>query len=415
VAEAPALPSASTAPPPEALYLHVPFCRSICPYCDFVVVAGRAARGPGSRVGRFAEALRTEIALRADLLDRSHPDRPPLRSVYLGGGTPSLLSPAEVGATLGLVADRLGIASGAEVTLEANPGPDERGDLAGFRAAGVTRLSIGAQSLEPAELRALGRRHHPEDVAESVRAARRAGIGSIGIDLLLGIPGQDAASWRRTVEAALALGTDHLSLYHLTLDDPDEEGLTGPLGDHLPLRPGARRWRERARRLQDDDRTAELDALAEPLLAGAGFQRYEIANLARPGHASVHNRAYWERRPVLAAGPGAHAFDGIATRSWNAAPLDPWLAALRPPDGGPPALPPGDRIVLGPDEIRSEAAILGLRLSAGIGPGLTDDPVLAPVLAWGRAEGLLAAAGDRLHLTARGRLLSNELFLRLLP
>ncbi|MFO1540949.1 MAG: coproporphyrinogen-III oxidase family protein [Chloroflexota bacterium] len=402
--------------PPAGLYLHVPFCRSICPYCDFVVVAGRAARGPGSRIGAVAAALATEVRLRADLLDRAHgTSRPPLTSVYLGGGTPSLLAPGQVADLLAVVVERLGLAPDAEVTLEANPGPDEHGDLAGYRAAGVTRLSIGAQSRHAAELRRLGRRHGPDDVAATVRDARAAGIRSVALDLLIGVPGQDARSWDATLDRVLALAPDHVSAYHLALDDPDAEGRTGPLGDHLPLRDGARRWRARARAAVDDDRTVELDALGEARLAAAGFERYEIANHARPGHAARHNLHYWERRSVLAAGPGAHAFDGVAVRSWNAAPLDPWLAALRPADGTAPALPPGDSVVLSPDDARAEAAILGLRLARGIGPELADDPALAPALAWGVHAGLLVRDPAGARLTARGRLLSNELFARLLP
>lgn len=416
-AEVPAA-SASVVPglPPAGLYLHVPFCRSICPYCDFVVYAGRAARGPGSRIGAVATALATEIGLRADRLDLLHGrGRPPLSTVYLGGGTPSLLAPEQVGALLATVAARLGIAADAEVTLEANPGPDEHGDLAGYRAAGVTRLSIGAQSLDPAELRRLGRRHGPDDVAATVRAARAAGIASVAIDLLIGIPGQDARSWTATLDRALEIAPDHLSVYHLTLDDPDAEGRTGPLGDHLPLRAGARTWRERARSEVDDDRTAELDALGEARLGPAGFTRYEIANHARPGHAARHNLHYWERRSVLAVGPGAHAFDGVAVRSWNAAALDPWLAALRPEHGTAPSLPPGDAIVLTAEDARSEAAILGLRLARGIGPALAGDPAVAPALTWGEAAGLVVRDAAGARLTARGRLLSNEIFARLLP
>lgn len=403
-------------PPPAGLYLHVPFCRSICPYCDFVVVAGRAARGPASRIGSFLRALRVEVALRADLLDRAVPGpRPPLTSLYLGGGTPSLLDPASVAGLVELVAARFGLAADAEVTIEVNPGPDERGDLAGFRVAGVTRCSIGAQSLDATDLRTLGRRHAPDDVAATVRAARAAGIGSVSIDLLMGIPGQDLARWGATLASAVALAPDHCSTYQLTLDDPDEEGLTGPAGDHLPLRPGARRWRERARRAQDEDLAAAQDELADRVLGAAGFRRYELANHARPGHESRHNRHYWERRAVLAAGPGAHAFDGVSTRSWNAAPLDGWLAALLPPEGAAPRLPPGDRIVLSPDDARSEAAILGLRLDTGIGPALAADPALAPALAWAAAAGLATVDAQGARLTPRGRLLSNELFARLLP
>ena len=293
--------------PPEGLYVHFPFCVSLCPYCDFVVVAGAAARGPNDRIGALLEALRVEAALRADDVRSRFAQQPPLRSVYLGGGTPSLLSAAQVEQLLATIEQRLGIAPEAEITLEANPGPDEVGDLAGFRAAGVNRLSLGAQSLDDGELRRLGRRHRSTDVAAAVGAARAAGIESVSLDLLTDVPGQAVDSWRATLSAALALEPDHLSVYTLTLDDPDAEGLTGPNGDHLPVPRGARAWRSRASAEQSEERAAAMELLTDELAAAAGIERYEIANLARPGHESRHNRLYWRRRPYLALGPGAHA------------------------------------------------------------------------------------------------------------
>src|SRR6185369_9064686 len=219
--------------PPVALYVHIPFCVSVCPYCDFVVYAGSAARGPRNRVGELLAALRAEINLRADALDATFGEpgtrrRPAFDSVYLGGGTPSLIPADEIAALLDLVRLRFGIASRAEVTVEANPGPDERGDPAALARVGVTRVSVGAQSLDAAELKRLGRRHRPLDVAETVAAARGGGIGSVNVDLLYDVPGSSVATWMATLDAALELAPDHLSLYALTLDDPDAEGLTGP-------------------------------------------------------------------------------------------------------------------------------------------------------------------------------------------
>ena len=177
------------AAPPVALYVHIPFCVSLCPYCDFVVYAGAAARGPKARVGPFLRALDAELELRADVLDEQFGrDRPPLETVYLGGGTPSLLSATAVGDLLARIRGRFQLADGAEVTLEANPGPDERGSAGQWRAAGVTRLSLGAQSLSDPELRRLGRRHRSADVAMSVREARDAGIASVSLDLLYDLP-----------------------------------------------------------------------------------------------------------------------------------------------------------------------------------------------------------------------------------
>ncbi len=404
--------------PPVALYVHVPFCVSVCPYCDFVVYAGGAARGPRNRVAAFVEALATEIACRADRLDERFGSpgtgsRPLLTSVYLGGGTPSLLPAADVERLLDLVRDRLGVAPGAEVTLEANPGPEERGDPAAWRRAGVTRLSIGAQALDPDALRRLGRRHRPADVADAVEEARGAGIESVSLDLLYDVPDASEADWARTLDAALALGPDHLSLYALTLDDPDAEGLTGPSGDHLPTPAGARRWRAAARRAQDDDRAAAEYEHAARRLGAAGWHGYEISNWARPGHESRHNLAYWERRAYEAVGPGAHAFDG-ATRRWNAARLDGYLAALAPADGTTPQLPPGGSERIDAATAELETVVLGLRTERGLPLAASATPPLRGAFEWGRASGLLTVTGDdRIALTTRGRLLSNELFARL--
>ena len=412
--------------PPVALYVHVPFCLSVCPYCDFVVVAGAAARGPASRIATFVEALIVELGLRADALDARFgppgPGRPPLESVYFGGGTPSLLAAGTIGDLLDLVDERFGLAPGAEVTLEANPGTDERGDPRALREAGVTRLSFGAQSLRSAELRALGRRHRPVDVATAVAAARAAGTGSINLDLLYDLPGQSLADWIETLEAALALRPDHLSLYALTLDDPDAEGLTGPTGDHLPVTSGARAWRERARPGQDEDRAAAQYHYAASLLAEDGWHGYEISNWARPGHESRHNLAYWERRPYEAVGPGAHAFDGVVRR-WNAARLEDYLGALLPAPGGTPALPPGGQERLDPATAAAEELILGLRTDRGVGrEALLGARSGSATLDWALAGGLVepvtpsdeVAVTARIRLTTRGRLLSNELFSRLL-
>jgi len=404
-----------------ALYLHVPFCVSLCPYCDFVVVAGAAARGARSQVAAFTEALAAEIGLRADAADAafgrpSAGSRPALASVYLGGGTPSLVPAAAIARLLGQVGERFGIAAGAEVTLEANPGPDERGDAAALARAGVTRLSLGAQAMDATLLRRLGRRHTPGDVAAAVGEARSAGIASVSVDLLYDVPGQTAAAWGETLDAAIALGVDHVSAYALTLDDPDAEGLTGLLGDHLPTRPGARRWRLAARREQDEDRAAEQYRLAAARLAAAGMRGYEISNWARPGHESRHNLAYWRRLPHEAVGPGAHAFDGAARR-WNAARLTGYMAALAGPE---PSLPPGGSESVGAGAAAAETAILALRLDTGLALSEASAPgsPLAPHLEWALGAGLLEPfAGDagepRVRLTTDGRLLSNELFARL--
>jgi putative oxygen-independent coproporphyrinogen III oxidase len=404
----------SVANPPTSLYVHVPFCVSVCPYCDFVVVAGAATRGPRNRLDVFVEALDRELRLRADDLDaRWGVNRPPLDTLYFGGGTPTLLPAAAIDRLLATVRERFGLSGHVELTIEANPGSAERGEPAHLAAAGVTRLSIGAQSFDPRELRAIGRRHSPEDIAATVTGARLAGIRSISLDLLYDLPGATLATWAATLEAALALEPDHLSLYALTLDDPEAEGLTGPSGDHLPATRGARRWRDRARPSQDDDRAAAMYELADRRLATAGHAWYEISNWSRPGHESRHNQAYWRRAPYEAVGPGAHAFDGD-TRRWNAARFDRYVAALVPEPGRKPALPPGARERIEPAVAVAERAILALRTSTGIASREATAPELAGHIDWARDSRLVElTAANRMVLTTRGRLLSNELFSRL--
>jgi putative oxygen-independent coproporphyrinogen III oxidase len=400
--------------PPVALYVHIPFCLSLCPYCDFVVVAGSAARGPRARVDAFLAALRVELDLRADALDEAFGrERPALDTIYFGGGTPSLLPADEVASLIALVAARFGISDGAEVTLEANPGPDERGDAAALRGAGITRLSIGAQSMVNAGLRRLGRRHRVSDVAAAIGEARGAGIRSVSLDLLYDAPEQTLVGWIDTLEAALELDPDHLSLYALTLDDPEAEGLTGAGGDHLPTTAGARRWRARARLAQDDDRAAAMYHHAVHRLAADGWHGYEISNWARVGHESRHNLAYWERRPYEAVGPGAHAFDG-ATRRWNAASLEGYVATLTPADGRTPSLPPGGSEAIDAATATAEQVILGLRTDRGVPMQAAHQPPLDDQFGWALAAELLDVTDDdRIVLTTRGRLLSNELFSRL--
>jgi oxygen-independent coproporphyrinogen-3 oxidase len=406
--------------PPLGLYIHIPFCISLCPYCDFVVVAGAAARGPTNRVAAYTAALLTELELRADALDAlfglpGTAQRPPLATVYLGGGTPSLLPPDVLAGLVETVRRRFGVAPGAEITIEANPGPDERGDPAALARAGITRISFGAQSLDAAQLKRLGRRHRPDDVVEAVVAARLAGIGSINLDLLYDIPDDTIGRWMETLEDALLLGPDHLSLYALTLDDPDAEGLTGPEGDHLPTTRGARRWRDAAIPAQDEDRAAAQYHHAVHRLSSEGWHGYEISNWSRPGHEGRHNLAYWQRVPYEAVGPGAHAFDG-RTRRWNAANVRRYVDALTPPPGKgrSPRLPPGGSETLDDATSAAEIAILGLRMDDGLPRSAALEPPLADVFGWALAAELLTIdERDRIVLTTRGRLLSNELFSRL--
>ena len=256
---------------PHHLYVHVPFCRLVCAYCDFVTVGGRAHDLP-----RYAAALRAEIALR--------PAPGELRTIYFGGGTPSLLSPDEVGLIISAAQDRWARLALEEVTLEANPSRREAPDWAGLRAAGVTRISLGVQSLRAEELRALARGHTAGEAHEAFAAARAAGFDNVSIDLIYGIPGQSLANWRDGLDAAIALGPDHISCYALQLAlAPDEWA--------APPRLGALRWRERMAPLQDDGLAAGQYRVAEDVLGRAGFRHYELSSWALPGRESRHNAA----------------------------------------------------------------------------------------------------------------------------
>jgi oxygen-independent coproporphyrinogen-3 oxidase len=379
---------------PGALYIHFPFCVSVCPYCDFVVYAGKDTRGPANRIDALVDALEIEIGLRA--VPGSN-----LGSVYFGGGTPSLMTPAQIERLLAAAERAFTLLPDAEITIEANPGGGERGDLTGFRAAGVNRISIGAQSLDLAELKRLGRRHTPLDIQETVRLARQAAIANVSLDLLYDVPGQTIATWRDTLAGTLALEPDHVSAYALTLDDPDTE-------DHLPVSRGAAAWRARAATGQDEDRSAAMYEIADDAFAAAGLNWYELSNWARSGKQSRHNLTYWRGGAWEAVGPGAHAFDGAHTRRWNFARLDAFLSALSAGQ-----LPPGDSITADEGTAQAERAMLALRTGSGLVVG--EMPEFLAVLDWGLSERLLESTESAVRLTRRGRLLSNELFARLLP
>lgn len=381
--------------PTHHLYLHVPFCRLVCGYCDFVTVGGRAAEIP-----RYVDALLGELAMR--------PLPAPPTTIYFGGGTPSLLPPAAVARVVAAA-----VGSGEvpeEVTLEANPSAREAPDWRGLRMAGVDRISLGAQSLSDVQLRALARGHTAAEVVSGYGAVREAGFENVSLDLIYGIPGQSPGDFRRDLAAALALEPDHLSLYALQLAvDPDEWA--------APPRPGALRWRRRMIDRQDDALAGAQYRQAEEELAAAGFVHYEISSWARPGRESVHNSAYWARRPYTGLGAGAHSYDGHAVRTWNHRDLDRYLVAA---EAG--ALPEAGRETLDPETRAFEAVALGLRRVSGFSRNafaaeFGDDPIVRYPAATGDAErrGLLERDGDRLRLTAAGRLLANEVLIGFLP
>jgi oxygen-independent coproporphyrinogen-3 oxidase len=382
---------------PHHLYVHVPFCRLVCAYCDFVTVGGRADDVP-----RYTDALLAELAIR--------PAPGELRTVYFGGGTPSLLSPEQVGRVLSSARVRWAGVALEEVTLEANPSRREAPDWRGLRAAGVTRISLGVQSLRDEDLHALARGHTAEEAREAFAATREAGFDDVSVDLIYGVPGQSAGDWAAGLEAAIGLEPDHLSCYALQLAvAPDEWA--------APPRPGALRWRQRMVARQDDGLAAEQYRLAEELLEVAGYRHYELSSWALPGHESRHNSAYWSRRAYTGIGAGAHSFDGVAERSWNARDVDEYLGGVAE----------GRRPVAGIDRLDEaarafEAMALGLRRIEGVerrgfAAEFGSDPVdrFARGLGDGGAGDLIEIGEDRLRLTPDGRLFASEACLAFLP
>ena len=377
------------------LYVHVPFCRLVCAYCDFVTVAGRADAIP-----RYVDALLLEME------SRPAPDR--LETIYFGGGTPSRLPAPDVARVVAAAVERWG-SHPVEVTLEANPSGRETPDWHGLRAAGVTRVSLGVQSLDDADLQALGRGHDAAEARGAFCAARAAGFESLSLDLMYGVPGQSLQGWRDVLALAVELGPDHVSLYALSLE-------LAPDAWSAPARPGALRWRRRLAARQDDDLAADQYEAAEELLAGAGYAHYELSSWARPGHESRHNRAYWDRRPYTGLGAGAHSFDG-ATRSWNERALDGYLAAVeagRSPTRGSEHI--DDRAA------EFESVALGLRTADGLSrrsfsATFGADPLdrYAEAVDRGARAGLLEIDVDAVRLSRRGRLLANEVLVAFAP
>lgn len=367
---------------PLSLYLHVPFCRSRCGYCDFNTYTA-AELGPGASRADYVETALAEIALADRVLG---PDRPAVSTVFIGGGTPTLLPPAELGRLVAEVDRRFGLVPGAEVTTESNPDTIDAAGLAELRHQGITRISFGMQSADPQVLTVLDREHTAGRAQQAVAEARAAGFESVSLDLIYGTPGESVESWEQTLDAAVAAGPDHVSAYALIVED----------GTRL-----AGRVRRGELPMPDDDDLAEKYLRTERLLTDSQFGWYEISNWARgPEHRCRHNLAYWQGRNWWGIGPGAHSHIG-GTRFWNV--KHPSAYAGRLAAGRSPAYA---REVLDAETRRIERVLLELRLVEGL-PVQVLTATESRRLADPVRRGLVECAGDRLVLTRSGRLLAD--------
>lgn len=361
-------------PAPAGLYIHFPFCASRCSYCDFTTFAGR-----DDDMERYLRALEYEILEFQTEMPQS------IDTIYIGGGTPSRMGPERLARLLTAVGRRFEIASGAEVTLECNPESVDEQALRGFRQAGATRVSIGIQSLDDAVLAEAGRLHDSSRGRAAACQACATAELEVGVDLIAGLPGEDLQGWRGTVAEAAALGVDHLSVYLLEGDGPSPDDL------------------------------AEAYRISVEALESDGFEQYEISNFARRGRLCRHNLKYWTDVWYGGFGLGAHSYYG-GERTCNTADLDDYLAAIadrREPLARRQGWNAAARL--------EEAVILGLRLTAGIDLEILGGRYEVDLegryrKCWSRAQeaGLLEWSYPRVKLTARGRLLSNELFAELL-
>lgn len=362
------------------VYVHLPFCPYICPYCDFAKWPYRR-----STMERYLQALRAEIEA-APCREAS--------TLFLGGGTPNAIPAPLVVELIEVLRRRFSLSHGAEITLEANPdagGPD---DFAAYRGAGVTRLSVGVQSFVDDELLVLGRRHSAEDVVRTVERARAAGCDDLSLDLMFGVPGQTLASWERSVRAAIALRPDHISAYGLTI----EAGT--PYAEWQAREPQA---------FASNDLEAEQYRLAIELLQNAGFEHYEISNFARPGHRCRHNVNYWRNGEYLGLGVGAASYlDGV--RTVHTRDLEAYVAAA-----ASGRRVPGESERLVGAARAGEAAMLALRTGEGVELDTFRERYGLDFLSSYREAiqeledaGMLEVTPTHVRLTPAGRFLAND-------
>jgi len=377
---------------PLSLYVHLPWCVRKCPYCDF----NSHVAGESPPKARYLDALLRDIEFEG----RRAAGRP-LTSVFLGGGTPSLFTPGEIARLLGAVRRHFPLAPDVEITLEANPGTVECGAPAGYRAAGVNRLSIGAQSFSDAMLKRLGRIHSAADIRRAVAEAAAAGFDSFNVDIMYGLPGQDVESALQDLEVAAALEPPHLSWYQLTLE-PNTRFFARPPAD-----------------LPDEDTLATIEAAGRAFLAGRGFGQYEVSAWAAPGHRCRHNLNYWTYGDYLAAGAGAHGkLTGPAGIYRYRKPANP-VVYMQTLEAGEPA---GEQPRLGAADVSFEFLMNALRLSegfdeslyaerTGLGPGTLERAARPAV-----EKGLLGRdPAGRWRPTALGERFLDELTQSFLP
>jgi oxygen-independent coproporphyrinogen-3 oxidase len=384
-----------------ALYLHIPFCRQRCSYCDFNTYTTL-----GELKGAYVATLAQEIRQVGALAASEPAGAPEIRTIFFGGGTPSLLTPEQLAHVLTAAHQCFAVAGDAEITLEANPGTVSLDYLTALRALGVNRLSYGVQSALPGELALLGREHDFAAAVEAVRLARVAGFDNLNLDLIYGLPGQTVADWQRTLDAVLPLGVEHVSLYCLTIE----------LGTPM------QRWLHNGTiTAPDPDTAADQYEAAGAALAKAGFEHYEISNWARPGRACRHNVVYWRNEPYLGLGAGAHGLAGgyryqvvRQPRAYIRRMADPPVGPF-PLSAAVAAYHPVDQTEAMSDTAITQLRLLqeGLDLAAFAGRfGQTFDEVYGDTVRQLESWDLLRRVDGHLLLTERGRFLSNQVFYR---
>jgi oxygen-independent coproporphyrinogen-3 oxidase len=379
----------------SGLYIHFPFCLRKCAYCDFYSVPFSAALAEAYEEALLAEIR--DISPKSCQLSAVSCQPEIIETVYFGGGTPSLLQPAQAGRILQEAAKYFSLSGDCEITLEANPGTVSPENLKGFRAAGINRLSIGAQSFVDEELFTLGRIHESREIARSVEDAVGAGFENYGLDLILGIPGQSPESWKESLARAVELSPSHLSCYLLQMEES------------VPL---ARALAEGRFKGLNEDEEAEIYEVTIEKLTEAGFIQYEISNFSLPGRECRHNINYWMQGEYLGLGPGAVSFrDGRRER--NIPDIQVYIESLS--SGNPPPSEELER--MGKRELAAEALMLGLRMTAGVEVSEFEKRYRVSVyerfgeaIRKGIENGLLEYREPHLRLTKKGIFLSNGVF-----